>query len=56
MTFEYQPEHFLRVAETLEYMSNSINELYPSQRDALLAACLMLRSAERRLYEDSSDR
>lgn len=45
MTFEFSPSDLLSVADKLEHLSESVNELYPSQRDALLVACAMLRSA-----------
>ena len=45
MTFEFSPSDLINVAEKLEYLSESVNELYPSQRDTLLLAGAMLRSA-----------
>jgi hypothetical protein len=45
MLFEFQPPDFRRVAEVLEQIADSAVELYPEDRDTLLLAIVMLRSA-----------
>lgn len=45
MLFEFQPSDFRRVADALEHLADSAFELYPEDRDTLLLAAVMLRSA-----------
>ena len=45
MPFEFQPPDFRRVADALEHLTDSVAELYPEDRDTLLLASVMLRSA-----------
>lgn len=48
MTFEFElfsSEQFLMVADKVLHISEAATELYPNDRDVLLMACVMLRSA-----------
>ena len=45
MPFEFQPHDFRHVADALERLTDSVAELYPQDRDTLLLAIVMLRSA-----------
>lgn len=54
MTFEFSASDLLSVADKLEYLSESVTELYPSQRDVLLMACVMLRCAANKAEEEAA--
>lgn len=47
MTFEFNDSELISVAGNLERFSESVTEIYPSQRDTLLVASAMLRSSAR---------
>ena len=57
MLFEFSPSNLLIVADKLEQLSESVSELYPWERDTLLAACAMLRSGSelRRLHANAEE-
>ena len=54
MSFEFSPANLLIVAKKLEQITESVSELYPWERDTLLVACAMLRSAANKAAEEDA--
>lgn len=54
MTLEFDlltAQQLLAVAHKVQHISESVSELYPEDRDVLLVACVMLRSAANKAKE-----